>query len=103
MRAADLARALGAKRSGRQFLCRCPAHDDAQPSLIFWDGREAIRFKCYSGCEPAAIIAALRNRGLWNGTRTSDKPDTTNREREAERNRELALGIWREADELKGS
>jgi len=60
----QLARALGAKRSGRQWLCRCPAHDDHNPSLIFWQGHSAIRFKCYSGCDPLDIIAALRRGGL---------------------------------------
>jgi len=101
MRAADLARALNAKRSGRQFLCRCPAHDDATPSLIFWDGREAIRFKCFSGCEPEAIIAVLRHRGLWTN---GERPSNVNSPRqEQERNRELALGIWRAAVPLAGT
>jgi len=65
--ALELARALGAKRSGRQWVCRCPAHDDHTPSLIFWQGHSAIRFKCYAGCAPRDILDALRGRGLLDG------------------------------------
>ena len=64
MNARDLAHALGAKRSGKQWSCRCSAHDDHNPSMIFWDGETAIRFKCYAGCEPVDIVDALRRRGL---------------------------------------
>src|SRR5215471_9095107 len=93
MRAADLARALGAKRSGTQGWCRCPAHDDHTPSLIFWDGEVDVRFKCYSGCTPTDVIAALRRRGLWEGRRDPEQRD----------NRKLALGIWAEAGSLSNT
>jgi hypothetical protein len=69
----QLAHALRAKRSGRQWVCRCPAHDDATPSLIFWQGHSAIRFKCYAGCEPEDIIAALRRRGLLDDHERSNR------------------------------
>jgi hypothetical protein len=99
MQAADLAHVLRAKRSGRQWSCRCPAHDDAEPSLIFWQGHSAIRFKCYAGCEPEDVIAALRRRGLWEN---SDSKRVSEPEREPD-HRELALGIWRQGRNLAGS
>jgi hypothetical protein len=106
----QLARALGAKRSGRQWVCRCPAHDDHEPSLIFWDGHSAIRFKCFSGCEPLDIIAALRRRGLLNGFSVQHDKPSTDRERRkrddddlARRHAELARGIWHAARDPRGT
>jgi hypothetical protein len=114
---AQLVRALGAKRSGRQWVCRCPAHDDHEPSLIFWQGHSAIRFKCYAGCEPLDIIAALRRRGLWDG-KDADAGDgssshqrlsssSRNRDREDERERARKLGlaerIWRQSFDIAGT
>jgi hypothetical protein len=110
----QLARALGAKRSGRQWVCRCPAHDDAAPSLIFWQGHSAIRFKCYSGCEPEDVIAALRRRGLLEdrepGRKTSIstpgvKSVASDVEEERERARKLKLAgrIWNEAVPIEGT
>src|SRR5262245_53354689 len=104
----QLARALNAKRSGRQWSCKCPAHDDAEPSLIFWQGHSAIRFKCYSGCEPEDVIAALRRRGLLDerdvSTSTpSVKSVPTEVEKERERIRKLAERIWNEAVHIEGT
>jgi putative DNA primase/helicase len=67
MNAEQLAAALGAKRSGRQFKCRCVAHEDRSPSMIIFDGRNAVQVRCLAGCEPADIIAVLKSRGLWHG------------------------------------
>ena len=110
MHAAQLARLLGAKKSGRQYFCRCPAHDDTTPSLIFWDGHTSIRFKCFSGCEPLDIIDALRKRGLWDGTRTNGdatsvaaKPKPQSDANGARSNRDFALSVWRASEPLLGS
>jgi putative DNA primase/helicase len=79
MDAAALAHALGGKRSGRQFKCYCPAHDDHDPSLIVFDGHKAVQVRCLAGCEPRAVIAALRQRGLWNGTSVDEQNSTEQR------------------------
>ena len=65
MTALELARRLRAKRVGRSFVCRCPAHDDRDPSLSIMQGHSAILLKCFKGCEAEDIIAALRARGIW--------------------------------------
>jgi putative DNA primase/helicase len=65
MRAAELAKALHAIRSGRQWKCRCVAHEDRNPSMIIFDGRDSVQVRCLAGCEPEDIIAVLRSRGLW--------------------------------------
>jgi putative DNA primase/helicase len=64
--ASELAAALGAKRSGRQWRCRCVAHEDAEPSMIIFDGHTGVQVRCLANvCTPADIIAVLKERGLW--------------------------------------
>jgi hypothetical protein len=41
--AAEVARRLKGKRSGKFWICCCPAHDDRSPSLSIWDGDVAVR------------------------------------------------------------
>lgn len=65
MDAAALAHALGATRSGRQWKCKCIAHEDRSPSMIIFDGHQSVQVRCLAGCEPIDIIAELRRRGLW--------------------------------------
>ena len=50
---------------GRAGKCRCPAHDDRDPSLgvVERDGRVLVR--CYSGCSQEDVIGALRADGVW--------------------------------------
>jgi len=55
---------------------RCPAHDDRNPSLnIKADGNKLL-VHCYAGCSQAAVISALRDRGLWPG-KTAQHTDTS--------------------------
>jgi putative DNA primase/helicase len=92
--AADLARHLGGKKSGaRSWSCRCPAHNDSNPSLSITEADDGkILVHCHAGCSQDAVLDALRNRGLsWrNGEtitpelrrivkqwRERDEPDTT--------------------------
>src|SRR6516165_2340862 len=108
MNAEDLAYALGAKRSGRQWKCRCVAHEDSNPSMIIFDGREAVQVRCMAGCEPQDIIAVLRSRGLWEGSEQQETPEPVKRERSLKeqkqhRLRVLARGIFDEARLIKGS
>jgi putative DNA primase/helicase len=65
MDAADLAQALKAVRSGRQWKCRCIVHEDSAPSMIIFDGREQVQVRCLAGCDQRDLIAELKRRGLW--------------------------------------
>jgi len=65
MNAAAIAHALKGKRCGKYWSCCCPAHHDSNPSLSIWDGHTAVRVHCWSGCDALDVIAALRERGLW--------------------------------------
>src|SRR5688572_8792169 len=66
LRTEMIARSLGGQRVGSGWMARCPAHDDHEPSLSILaapDGKVLVC--CHAGCEQAAVIAALRTRGLW--------------------------------------
>ena len=70
-----IARALGGKRRGRAWTCRCPAHSDRTPSLQIKDEDNGVDLKCWALCSTSQIIAVLRERGLWNDdTQLSVKP-----------------------------
>ncbi len=68
MNAEQIALALGGKRSGRQWACRCPAHEDRSPSLLIFDGREAVQVRCMAGCDSRDVISALKQHGLWDSS-----------------------------------
>lgn len=63
----DIARALGgAKRSGSNWSCKCPAHEDNKASLsITQNFSGKLLVHCHAGCEPTNVISFLRAKGLW--------------------------------------
>src|SRR5262249_6869552 len=77
--------------------------------LIFWQGHSAIRFKCFSGCSPEDVLAALRRRGLLDDKPpqgpSARNPPPIDPEAERERARKLALAqrIWNEAVPIEGT
>jgi putative DNA primase/helicase len=89
----------GDTRTGR---CFCPSHDDEpSPSFVvnlktFTDKGDPL-FRCYGGCEQAAVIAALRAKGLWpvpgSVPKGSNGPAVTHRS--AEDRRQYAIRIYR--------
>lgn len=55
-----LAKLPGAKKSGKGWSARCPAHEDRNPSLSVSEGDDGTALlKCHSGCTTAAILAAV--------------------------------------------
>lgn len=59
-------------------LTHCPTHDDARPSLhVKVEGGKVLLF-CFTGsCPQETVIAALRERGLWPGSRQDgQRPDS---------------------------
>lgn len=65
MTAAELARALGGRRAGAQWMAPCPAHEDSTPSLAIREADGRVLVHCHAGCGQTDVIAALRDRGLW--------------------------------------
>jgi AAA domain len=64
------------------WQARCPAHDDKIPSLSVSEREGKILLKCFAGCEPAAIVAALNLRmadlfvdGKPTGNGPGEKPE----------------------------
>src|SRR2546426_2985705 len=51
---------LQPQRNGNRWKCRCPAHDDRNPSLSVWQDDEGkLGLKCYAGCETRAVVESL--------------------------------------------
>lgn len=55
---------LGGRWTGRGGLCRCPAHDDREPSLSVRPGRTRILLHCFAGCSAEDILQVLEADGL---------------------------------------
>lgn len=103
--------ALGGRWLGRGASCKCPAHEDASPSLSISetrDGRPLVH--CFAGCSQGQVIDALRARGLWDGEAFRDpgypqgittKPDGMDRDERARRL--YARELWDKALPIAGT
>jgi hypothetical protein len=50
----------GVKNLGRgRYTALCPSHQDKSPSLVISEKDGKILFHCFSGCEPADVLAAV--------------------------------------------
>ena len=52
----------------------CPAHEDKNPSLSLGQQGEKVLVHCHARCSQEAVVAALRERGLWGSNGTSTRP-----------------------------
>jgi putative DNA primase/helicase len=112
MMAENLARALGARRTGSTWMARCPAHEDREPSLSISAGPDGkVLVHCHAGCDQHDVVAALRRRDLWEATgriagryarrhqdRVPDEPDAN-----AKKRTEAALAIWQATQPVDGT
>ncbi len=113
MSAESIAKALGGRKVGSGWMACCPAHNDREPSLSISAGDEGkVLVRCHAGCTQEAVIAALRQRGLWkNNGHPQDKmlhprlrravdeqPD-----REDARRTEGALRLWEASAPVPGT
>src|SRR4051794_21221986 len=72
-----IARQLGgARKNGGGWDCRCPAHDDQEPSLSLSVGEDGrLLWCCHTGCDQATVLEGLRKRGvLPNGDAREAEP-----------------------------
>lgn len=47
-------------RTTQGWKCRCPAHDDTNPSMILWTGKDGrLMFSCFAGCDKGEILRRL--------------------------------------------
>ena len=111
MTAETIAKALGGHRAGTTWMARCPAHEDRIPSLSISAGKGGkVLVRCHAGCDQRDLIAALRQRGLWqtNGwasgigskhrRRIAEEPDAAALKRSA-----AALVIWQSSHVAEGT
>lgn len=63
----SIARQLGAaSKSGDNWSCRCPAHDDRRASLSITEKQDGkLLVHCHAGCDQALVISELKARDLW--------------------------------------
>jgi hypothetical protein len=103
-----LGRAIVERHGGRWTaaggMCRCPAHDDRTPSLSVRPGDRRLLFHCFAGCDTAAVIGALRDRGLIDperrrGGHSGHRPDR----RRGSGHRAAAARLWADARPVQGS
>ncbi|HEX5864835.1 MAG TPA: hypothetical protein VF014_11390 [Casimicrobiaceae bacterium] len=112
MTAEAIAKALGGRKAGGGWTARCPAHEDREPSLSISSGKDnKVLVRCHAGCDQRDVIAALRDRGLWEVTgkiagrfarkqqrRVPDEPDP-----DVLKRTEAALAIWRASQAVVGT
>lgn len=98
---------LGGKHVGAGFMCRCPAHEDKNPSLSGRKGDDGkALLKCFAQCEFHEIIEGFRNLAGHSSScdyrprisRPAAKPSA-----EEEAKRELALQLWQATRSLADS
>lgn len=70
----ELITELGAVQHGGEWRCKCPAHDDTNPSLYMSEKNDKILLKCFAGCSQEAVINALRARDLWPAPQVRNAP-----------------------------
>jgi putative DNA primase/helicase len=61
-------------------MCRCPAHDDRNPSLSVSDTDDGrLLVHCFAGCPQDRVIDALKARGLWPASSAGQRPASGHR------------------------
>ena len=88
MTAEELAHALGNgsdRREGLEWRTLCPVHERDggvhDPSLSIGERNGVVVWTCRVGCDKGAVTAAIRERGLLNG---SDRPERRRENRRLE-------------------
>jgi len=101
--AASIARALKGHKSGNGYLCRCPAHADARPSLLISerDDGAGLRVNCLAGCDFRVVLDTLKNMGLLDGQPREPRQEPVEKP-PPEPNPE-ALAIWRDIVPIAGT
>jgi hypothetical protein len=76
-------------------MCRCPAHDDRNPSLSIRPGERRLLFHCFAGCETRTVIRALRAQQLIGPMAQTGCRETAGATADRDRrNRGAAARLW---------
>jgi hypothetical protein len=90
------------KSYGRNYLVRCPCHDDQSPSLSICDGDRGLMVHCFVGCAPGDIYAAIRRKGYSLGRDNTANPIKGSSEYER-RQHEKAAWLWSQRRPIAGT
>ncbi len=109
MTAESIAKTLGGRWHGSYGTCRCPVHDDREPSLSVCNGDgDEVLVKCHAGCDWRDIKSALRDRGALPEWRSEQQPRSVKRQpdKEAEdtqtrRKTKFARRMWHDAQPIQ--
>src|SRR5262245_61272186 len=106
-RAAHIAEVLAGRKvtmRGGNYLVRCPAHEDASPSLSLRDTDRGLQVHCFAGCRPGDVYAAIRRHGhrLLEPGHTAREPIKGSGEYER-RQREKAGWLWSRRTPIAGT
>jgi putative DNA primase/helicase len=102
--AAEIAAALGGRREGRGWRCRCPLHGGF--SLILSDGDAGrVLATCWGGCDRLDVLNELRRCGLLGASyRLPSVTEPRPRDTKCDARRTArALAIWHEAWPIAGT
>lgn len=91
----DIVGALGGHWSGYVAMCRCPAHNDTDPSLSIRQGDRGILVTCFAGCAREDILREL----------SRIRPGRHHPMPETERPRQATTGghLWDQASKVEGT
>ena len=93
----------GGRWTGASGMCRCPAHDDRDPSLSVRVGETTLLFHCFAGCATVDVLRALRAlpAGATAGGRLSVATEPASHQ--AISLQPIAARLWQESRPLGGS
>jgi len=100
MSAGEIAAALGGRREGREWRCRCPLHGGR--SLLIRDEQGRLLVKCWGGCDGRDVLAELRRMGLCE-VRLDQAADHLRNQYNDDFRRDRALAIWNNSWRGEGS
>lgn len=94
---------LGGQWRPNGGMCRCPAHDDRDPSLSVRIGASTLLFKCFAGCDGVDVIRAIRDQRILDLDYIRSRPPADDGPATDQRRARKALQIWDAARPLGGS
>lgn len=91
----DIVATLDGRWRGYVAMCRCPAHDDSEPSLSLRQGDKNILVTCFAGCSPQDVLREL-SRVRPGHSHIPPDPPRPSRTANVER-------IWDQAGDVRGT
>jgi hypothetical protein len=60
----EISNRMNGKKVGNEFMVKCPAHNDRNPSLAIRESDGKVLAYCHAGCSQANVIEGLRGIGI---------------------------------------